>query len=54
MKKQSKVGKRFRIFTMKINGQYYYFVARLNEKGSIAIYKTYEQALECFNILENV
>lgn len=54
MKRQSKEGKRFRLFTMKINGKYYYFVGRHGEKGFITIYKTYEQALECFNILENV
>lgn len=49
-----KYGKKFRVFNMKINGRYYYFVGRYGEKGFITIYKTYEQALQCFNFLEGV
>lgn len=52
--KIERTGKYFRLFTLKINGQRYYFIGKRFEKGFCCIFRKSEQAVEAYEIMERI
>ena len=52
--KIERTGRYFKLFTLKINGQKYYFIGKRFEKGFCCIFRKSEQAVEAFEIMERI